>query len=191
MHADRTNRVVAVLIAIAMVTAGAIGLAVSRGAFGPVTQHGALTANRVGAFVDRNTAWFWPVVALVAVLVVVLALRWLKALLFSTDRVGSLSIPAGSRPGRTTLTPRALTDAVAQEIQGYRGVDAARARLVGDPHAPRLVVAASLQETADLAALRHRIETGAVAHARTAVGNPTLPTRLDLTVTTKRASRVA
>jgi hypothetical protein len=35
-----------------------------------------------------------------------------------------------------------------------------------------------------------RIETGALAHARTAVGNPSMPAQLDMTVTTKRSTRV-
>jgi hypothetical protein len=56
---------------------------------------------------------------------------------------------------------------------------------------PELVVTAALEETADFAALRQRIETRALTHARIAVGNPSLPTQLDLTVTTKRSTRVA
>ena len=56
---------------------------------------------------------------------------------------------------------------------------------------PELVVTAVLEETADFAALRQRIETGALAHARSAVGSPSMPAQLDLTVTAKRSSRVA
>jgi len=70
-------------------------------------------------------------------------------------------------------------------------VNSARARLLGEPQDPELVVTAALEETADFAALRQRIETRALTHARTAVGNPSLPTQLDLTVTTKRSTRVA
>ena len=120
-------------------------------------------------------------------------MRWLLALLFSTDRAGDLPItgrPGGSA-GRTTLAARALTEAVAEEIESYRGVSSARARLLGDPADPELVVTAVLEETADLAALRQRIETSALAHARSAVGNPSLPAQLDLTVTTKQSSRVS
>jgi hypothetical protein len=52
----------------------------------------------------------------------------------------------------------------------WQGVDGARARLIGEPDDPALVVTATLAETADFAALRHRIETGALTHARSAVG---------------------
>ena len=69
-------------------------------------------------------------------------------------------------------------------------MDSARARLIGDPAHPQLIVTATLEESADLPALRRRIQTGALAHARAALDRPELPTQLDLTVTTKRATRV-
>lgn len=50
---------------------------------------------------------------------------------------------------------------------------------------------AALEETADSATLRQRIEAGALTHARTAVGNPAMPAQRDMTVTTKRSTRVA
>ena len=53
------------------------------------------------------------------------------------------------------------------------------------------MVTAILEETADLAALRQRIETEALTHARTALDNPDLAVQLDLTVTTRRATRVS
>jgi hypothetical protein len=191
MHADRTNRVMLLLLALLLIGAGIAAGAASIGAFGTATRHSPLIANPTGDFIGDQGAWLWPVAAVAALILVVLALRWLLALLFSTDRSGDLSIPSGSSAGRTTLAAGALTEAVVEEIEGYRGVNSARARVIGDPADPELVVAATLEETADFAALRQRIETGALTHARVAVGNPSLPTRLDLTVTTKRSTRVA
>ena len=104
---------------------------------------------------------------------------------------GDLPIRTGGSAGRTTLAARALTEAVAEEIESYLGVDSARARLIGEPDDPELVVTATLEETADFAALRHRIETGALTHARSAIGNPALPVQLDITVTSRRSARVA
>jgi len=79
---------------------------------------------------------------------------------------------------------------VVGEIEGYRGVNSARARLIGDAEDPELVVTAGLEESADFTALRQRIETEALTHARQALGNMALPTQLDLTISTKKASRV-
>jgi hypothetical protein len=191
MHADRTNRITLLLLALLLIAAGLDAGAASLGRYGRTTQHSRLMANPTGRFFGAQGAWLWLVVAAAALIVVILALRWLAAVLFSTDRSGDLLIAPGGRPGRTILAAGALTDAVGGEIDSYRGVDTARARLIGDPGRPRLVVTAILEETADLAALRHRIETEALTHARTALGNPALPVQLDLTVTTRRATRVS
>jgi hypothetical protein len=191
MHADRTNRILLLLLALLLITAGAAAGAASIGAFGTATRHSPLIANPTGHFIGTQGSWLWPAAAVAAVVLALLALRWLLALLFSTDRAGDLPITPGGSAGRTTLAARALTEAVAEEVESYRGVNSARARLLGDPADPELVVTAALEETADFAALRQRIETRALAHARSAVGNPSLPTQLDLTVTTKRSTRVA
>ncbi len=191
MHADRTNRIILLLLAVLLIAVGLAAGAASIGVFGTATRHSSLIANPTGHFIGAQGGWLWPVAAVAAAILVLLALRWLLVLLFSTDRSGDLLIPAPGSAGRTTLATGALTEAVVEEIEGYRGVNSARARLLGDPEDPELVVTAVFEETADFAALRQRIETGALTHARAAVGNPSLPTQLDLTVTTKRSSRVA
>jgi hypothetical protein len=191
MHADRTNRIMLILFAITMIAAGTVGALAGFGALGSVTKHGELPANRVGAYFGRHGDWLWPAIAALALIVALLALRWLLALLFSTDRAGDLPLTRDRSGGRTTLSAVALTDAVATEIDSYPGVHSARARLIGDPHAPTLVVTATLEESADLAGLRQRIEANAVEHARQALDDPELPVRLDLTVTTRRSHRAA
>jgi hypothetical protein len=191
MHADRTNRAMLLLLAILLIAAGAAGGAASVGAFGTATLHGPLIHNRVDTYIGAHSVWFWPAAAGLGLIVVLLALRWLLVLLFSTDRSGDLTFPGDRSAGRTTLDAGALTEAVTQEIESYRGVHAARARLIGNPDDADLVVTVTLEETADLAALRQRIETGALTHARAAIGNPSMPIQLDLKVTTKRAARVS
>jgi hypothetical protein len=191
MHADRTNRIMLVLLAVLLIAAGLAAGAASIGVFGTATRHSSPIANPTGHFIGAQGGWLWPAAAVAAAIVVLLALRWLLALLFSTDRAGDLPITPGGSAGRTTLAAGALTEAVAEEIESYRGVNSARARLLGDPADPELVVTAALEETADFAGLRQRIETGALTHARTAVGNPSMPAQLDLTVTAKRSTRVA
>ena len=191
MHADRTNRVMLVLFALLLIAVGLDAGAASIGAYGTHTQNSTLLDNPTAHFIGRNSAWFWPVAAVAALIVALLALRWLFLLLFSTDRSGDLVIKSGTGAGRTTLANGALTDAVVGEIEGYRGVNSARARLIGDPEDPELVVTAGLEENADFTALRQRIETEALTHARQALGNMKLPTQLDLTITTRRGARVS
>lgn len=190
MHADRTNRTAALLLALLLLAASLVGALAGFGAFGPVTKHGGLLSNRVGAYFADHGDWLWPVIAVAAALVALLALRWLLALLFSTDRAGDLTLTGDRSAGRTTLVPGALTEAVSEEISSYAGVQSARARLIGDASSPTLVVAATLHDTADLPRLRRRIESQAIGHARQALANPDLPVRLDLSVTDRQASRV-
>jgi hypothetical protein len=190
MHADRTNRTMLILFALLLIAVGLDAGAASIGVYGTSTKNSTLMNNPTGRYFGAHGVWLWPVVAVAALIIALLALRWLIALLFSTDRSGDLLIHPSTGAGRTTLANGALTDAVVGEIEGYRGVNAVRARLIGDPVAPELVVTAGLEETADFTGLRQRIETEALTHARQAVGNMALPTQLDLTITTKRAARV-
>jgi len=190
MHADRTNRTMMLLFALLLIAVGLDAGAASIGVYGAHTQHSLLMDNPTGRYIGAHGVWLWPVAAVAALIVALLALRWLIALLFSTDRSGDLVIQSSTGAGRTSLANGALTDAVVGEIEGYRGVNSARARLIGDPEDPELVVTAGLEENADFTALRQRIETGALTHARQALGNMALPTQLDLTISTKKASRV-
>ncbi len=190
MHADRTNRVMLLLLAVLMIAVGAGAGAASIGVYGTGTRHSTLMDNPVGRFFGAQGDWLWPVIAAAAVILALLALRWLLTLLFSTDRTRDLPILPASSGGQTVLVARALTEAVAEEIESYQGVDSASARLIGEPADPKLVVAVDLEATADIAALRRRIETGALTHARTAVGNPALPAQLDLAVSARRPARV-
>jgi hypothetical protein len=190
MHADRTNRTMLILFALLLIAVGLDAGAASIGVYGTSTKNSTLMDNPTGRYFGAHGVWLWPVVAVAALIIGLLALRWLIALLFSTDRSGDLLIHPSTGAGRTTLANGALTDAVVGEIEGYRGVNTARARLIGDPEDPELVVTAGLEETADFTGLRQRIETEALTHARQAVGNMALPTQLDLTITTKRAARV-
>ncbi len=190
MHADRTNRAAALLLAILLLAAGVIGALAGFGAFGSVTKHGGLLSNRVGAYFSDHGDWLWPVIAVAAAILALLALRWLLVLLFSTDRASDLTMTGNRSAGRTTLVPGALTDAVSEEIGGYAGVHSARARLIGDATRPTLVVGATLHDSADLPSLRRRIESQAIGHARQAMADPELPVRLDLNVTDRQASRV-
>jgi hypothetical protein len=191
MHADRTNRTMLILFALLLIAVGLDAGAASIGVYGTSTKNSTLMDNPTGRYFGAHGVWLWPVVAVAALIIGLLALRWLIALLFSTDRSGDLLIHPSTGAGRTTLANGALTDAVVGEIEGYRGVNAVRARLIGDPEDPELVVTAGLEETADFTGLRQRIETEALTHARQAVGNMALPTQLDLTITTKRAARVS
>ena len=187
--ADRGNRVVLTLLGLLLLAAGGLGLALSYDAFGAARAHQPLLPADFITFVDRNAAWLWPLAAVAAVVVGLLALRWLVRQ-FATARVRTLDLEPDPTDGATTVAASAVTDAVAEEIQGYRGVTRASARLVGDEHNHDLVLAVGVDERADLGALRRRIEEQAVGHTRQALGEPRLPVHLHIQLTTPPRQRV-
>ena len=191
MHADRTNRAALIVLALIASGAGILGALASFGVFGTSIQHRPLVDNPVSRYFGREGEWLWPVVAAVAGLITLACLYWLWVLLFSTDRTGDLRLGGDSRFGRTTLVPGTIAHAVTDEVTSYPGVAAAGSRLIGDPDIPTLVITADLEESADIAAVRRRIETQAAEHARRALDRPELPVQLDLTIINRRTSRVA
>jgi hypothetical protein len=182
MHADRTNRAALTLFGLLVFLAGGAGLAGSVGLFGNPLQRKPLLHNTVSDWIGRHGSWLWALAAVAALLLLLFTLRWLLILIVSTDRAGDITVPGDKKLGATNIRPDALTTALTTEIETYRGVDTAKARILGDPTDPELVVAVTLAQTADLAELRHRIQTEALTHARQALGNPYLPIQLDLDV---------
>lgn len=178
--ADRLNRVLVALIGLLLLSAGVLTLVRSFGGFGARLADDPLLTQAQTRFVEDSSPWSWIVVAVVGVLVALLALRWLLAQL-RTDRIGTLDLEPDPRKGATTLHATAVTTALREEIESYRGVTSARARLLHDARHPDLVLSVDLDARADVAATRARIETTAVAHARQALGLTDLPTRLTIT----------
>jgi len=180
MHADRTNRFMLILFGLLVLLAGAAAMAASAGVFGAAYSRQALFANKVSDYVGHHGGWIWPAAAFGCLLIALATLRWILALLVSTDRVGDITIPGGTELGTTSLHPAAITSALAREISSYHGVDTAKGRVIGDGHDPEIVITVTPATSADLHALHRRIETEALAHARQALGRPSLPIQLDL-----------
>ncbi len=190
MHADRTNRFALTVFALVLLLAGVFGIVASTGGFGKSYTHRTLFANQVSSYVGKHGSWLWWAVAGVCVVIALLALRWMLALLLTTDRVSDINVIRKGQHGATVLHSSALTAAVSREIETYHGAESARARVLGDSGDPSLVVTVTAARSADLAALRARIEAEALSHARSALGKPDLPIQLDLEVSNRTAERV-
>lgn len=212
MHADRTNRVVLALIGLLAVVIGTGGLLISGGVFGDRFSRRLVTDNQFIRYFHDEGDWLWPTIAAVAFVIMLLSLVWLLRLLFSTDRAGGIALPSAhpSRreshaqrrrehaagaierdhaTGHTSISASALSQAVAQEIQTYHGVWAARARVLGQPANPSLAIEVKATRWADLPALVLRIEHEAIVHARQALESSRLPVKLDIAVTEKGVAR--
>ncbi|HEY3956288.1 MAG TPA: alkaline shock response membrane anchor protein AmaP [Streptosporangiaceae bacterium] len=187
MHADRTNRFALGLFGLLILLAGAVAMTASVGGFGTAFSGRALFDNRASSYIGANGTWVWAAVAFVCLLLFLAALRWLLVLLVSTDRAGDITIPGSKDQGTTILPPAALTGALAGEIESYHGVDAAKGRVIGEASDLQVVLTVTAAQTADLPALRRRLETQALAHARRALGQAGLPIQLELDVSRRPA----
>jgi hypothetical protein len=180
MHADRINRIMLALFGLVVFAAGAAAMAASTGAFGTSFSRQSLVANRVGTYFGAHCDWLWPAIAVGCVLIGLACLRWMLALLASTDRAGDIIVGTSVDEGTTVLRPAALVDALTSEVDTYHGVDATKARVIGDGRHPEIVLTVVTTPAADLRVLHHRIEDEAFAHARRAADDPAMPIQLDL-----------
>ncbi len=189
MHADKTNRTMLLLLGLILLVGGVAALLTNQGVFSKPLADKALFDNAISRYIGDNGTWLWPLFAVVCAVVALLCLRWIVALLTSTDRAGDMTLPGDKAAGRTTVKGSAFTTALVTELETYRGVDSAHARLVGDDNTPDLVVGVTAMGSVDIGTLRRRVETEALAHARQALDRPDLPIRLDLDVSRKTPDR--
>ncbi|HEX6499414.1 MAG TPA: alkaline shock response membrane anchor protein AmaP [Micromonosporaceae bacterium] len=174
----RANRVIIGLIGLLLLLAGAAGLAAGFGVFGSAFRTHVVIPARVSRYAAQH-AWFWPALAAFTFVVALLALWWLIAQ-FRTNRLREIDLRPGGRDGLTYLNGKAVTDAVEEEIESYRGVSRARARLSGTPTYPRMTLVVTLDGRVGAGEIRQRVEDQAIRHARSALGVDAVPTRIDL-----------
>src|ERR1700745_4438108 len=108
MHADRINRVMLTLFGLLVPAAGGAAMAASTGVFGASFSRQALLAGRVSAYFGNHGGWLWPAIAGGCVLIALACLRWMLALLASTDRAGDIIIGGSTHEGTNILRPTGL-----------------------------------------------------------------------------------
>jgi hypothetical protein len=192
LRVDRVNRALLALLALLCLAAGVVTLLLGFDVFGDHTTTKPLLPHSVRSFGDRNAGWFWIAVG-VAVGLLVLALLWLLLRQTATSRLGDpieLEPDPPRARGRTRLQPGALSNAIDEEVESYREVARANARMRGTTRKPVVALNIRLADTADLSSIRARIEDTAVAHLRQAASRPDLPVRLRLELAATRRTDI-
>lgn len=156
---DALNRTVFTLLGILLIAAGAYGVARGYGAFGSTQAEEPLLTGGITGFFGRIDDWFWPVVALVALILAYLAYRWLKAQLTPTPSVSDLDLTRDPAEGRTTLRASGLTSALSDDIERDPTVRSAHVRMLENGGSPEVDVDLDVSEDATLGEVRRRIET--------------------------------
>ncbi len=164
---DGLNRTVLTILALLLIAAGAYGLARGYGAFGDEQAADPVLGDDVRDFVSDNANWFWPVAAVLSLLLAWLGLRWLVAQM-STPAVSHLPVRSDG-PGHTRLVATGAASALARDIEDYPGVRGARARIVSDHPSPEVEITVDVHDDADTVDVRRRIEEHALARFVTAL----------------------
>jgi membrane protein implicated in regulation of membrane protease activity len=170
---DRGNRTVLVFIALLLLAAGGVVLALGLGAFGSAMAEQPVITEQVSTFVSDNW-WVWLLALLACVLLAVLLLRWIAAQA-QNQRISELHLERDDRSGSTVLDSGALTNAVEDEVEGYRGVRSASARVMRERGRSGLRLVVELEERVDIADVRSRLERDAVPHLREALESEDFP----------------
>jgi hypothetical protein len=176
----RANRLLIALVGLVLALLGLATLAAGLGVLGSAAEKKPVLDGTAQDWLTGHS-WIWWAVAGAGLLIALISLRWLLGQA-SSNRVSTLRVGEDTDGGRTRLYAAALTDAVENEIESYRGVTRARAHLSGSPSAPRLSLTVALDGRVDVAEVQQRISSQAVDHARQALSAESLPTRLEFGV---------
>ena len=128
-RADRVNRVVLSVLGALMLLGGAAGLAFSLGAFGDDRSKWPLFSGELRDWMERNYDWVSIAVIAACLILAALSLRWLLFQAKPQPSVGDFSFPFQEGEGKTSLSARAVVDAVIADLSDQPGVRKAGARL--------------------------------------------------------------
>lgn len=169
----RLNRTVLVLLGLLCLAVGGAVLLVGTGLLGdllPVQADAPLLP--LGLVL---AAWLPAVVAAVAIIIGLLALRWLAAQPIRRPPSSIWQLSPDTRTGTTHIDSNAAARPLADEVEDYPGVRSATARLTGPRPHPHLHLRVSADDHADISDLRRRIDDDAIPHLAHALNLPALP----------------
>ncbi|MET9339534.1 hypothetical protein [Nonomuraea sp. NPDC003804] len=182
MTTGRGNRTGLAVLGLLFVVGG--GLALARGLrvlpqdWAPAAEP--LVGRPVIDFFARYSPWIWWALAVLAVIVALVGMRWLVAQ-GRTDTLGEIRVDSGTE-GETTVAAQAVAKAASTELCALPSVQAARATLAGDRDRPRLRLRVTADDRVPISVLRHQLATVTVPHVMQALATDLLPAvaRVDL-----------
>lgn len=184
----RLNRTVLSLIGLLCLAAGGVVLLAGTGLLGdllPVAADAPLLPPGLVL-----TGWVpAAAAAVVAIIVGLLALRWLIAQTTRRPASSNWQLSPDTSAGTTHIDSDAAARPLADEIEDYPGVRSAAARLTGRHQHPHLYLRVSADDHADISDLRRRIDDDAIPRLTQALNLPALPADLLLRLVTASGAR--
>ncbi|WP_410599829.1 alkaline shock response membrane anchor protein AmaP [Amycolatopsis sp. lyj-90] len=179
----RLNRTLLVLTGLVLLAGGVFAVG---------THFGRIPLLQPGTTLVPGTAtppgWAWYAVAGGAVVVGLLALRWLVAQPVRKPKTHTWRFEQDE--GRTSLAASTAVEPFAAEVATYPGVHAAHATLGGTQDAPVLAVVLSAEQDGDLAAIRERIAEEGLPRLRQALDLGELPVTIEFRFSAKAGPRI-
>ena len=183
----RLNRIVLTLLGLLCLAAGGVALLVGTGVVGdllPVPADAPLLPAG-----PALPGWAPVAVAGVAIIIGLLALRWLIAQTIRRPTSSSWQLSPDTRTGTTYIDSDTAAQPLADEIEEYPGVRSATARLTGPRQHPHLYLRVSADDHADISDLRRHIDDDALPRLTQALDLPALPADVLLRLVTAGGTR--
>jgi hypothetical protein len=169
----RLNRTVLALLGLLCLAAGGAILLVGTGLLGdllPVPADAPLLPPGLVL-----PGWAPAAVAAGAIIIGLLALRWLIAQPTRRPASSNWQLSPDTRTGTTHIDSNAAARPLADEIEDYPGVRSATARLTGPHQHPHLYLRVSADDHTDISDLRRRIDDDAIPRLTHALNLPAMP----------------
>jgi hypothetical protein len=183
----RLNRTVLAVLGLVCLAAGGVVLLIGTGLLGnllPVPADAPLLPP--GLVIP---GWGPSAVAAVAVVIGLLALRWLIAQTIRRPAGSNWQLSPDTATGTTHIDSHAAVRPLADEIEHYPGVRSATASLTGPRQQPHLYLRVSADDHADISELRRRIGSNAIPRLMQALNLPALPADMLLRLVSASGAR--
>ncbi len=181
----RLNRAVLSIVGLVLLVAGALAVTTQTGVFAPVNRDATLVPGTA-----LPPTWVLYVVAAVAIVVGLLAFRWLVAQLVHAPKTQTWQLEDDIVEGRTDLAASTAVTPFTDELATCPGVHSAHATLAGDHRAPTLALVAIVEQDGDLDRIREHLDTHALPRLRQALDLDVLPVTIEFRFSTKASARV-
>ncbi|MGW6443198.1 alkaline shock response membrane anchor protein AmaP [Lentzea sp. NPDC055074] len=178
------NRVVLAIIGLVLLVAGGVVVAETVATLNVLSPDAPLVPGDA-----LPPAWVWPVTAVCAVALGLLATRWLVAQADRTPKTGTWRFDVGPGEGRTELAARTAIAPLLAEVETYPGVHAVHGTLAGRRDDPALALVISTTRDGEPGTIRHGLVTNGLPRLRQALGIDRLPTTVEFHLTDKPGPR--
>jgi hypothetical protein len=183
----RLNRTVLAVLGLVCLAAGGVVLLIGTGLLGNLLPVPADVPLLPPGLVIPG--WGPSAVAAVAVVIGLLALRWLIAQTIRRPAGSNWQLSPDTTTGTTHIDSHAAVRPLADEIEDYPGVRSATASLTGPRQHPHLYLRVSADDHADISELRRRIGSNAIPRLMQALNLPALPADMLLRLVSASGAR--